>query len=184
MAGDLIADAQRDGARVIVAVRIRHHAGLDAGPHQSRAARGRPARRAPSRMAAKCSTVPQSRAFAVADHQIAHVYVAEPEPDRRGARIVAALPGVERVLDRDEQRALRARSSALRRARRAGAAGRLVHLLLLARRPPRAGLRAPGRDPSQARLRPGRAVRRSGDPLAQARRRLAPRPARARLRAR
>ncbi len=47
--------------------------------------------------------VPQSRAFAVADHQVAHVYVADLEliPSVRG--IVAGLPGVERVLERAEQ---------------------------------------------------------------------------------
>lgn len=40
-----------------------------------------------------------SRAFAVADHQIAHVYVADPriEPEVRG--LLQRLPGVERVYD-------------------------------------------------------------------------------------
>lgn len=40
-----------------------------------------------------------SRAFAVADHQIAHLYVADPTDRARVAELVAALPGVERVLD-------------------------------------------------------------------------------------
>jgi len=44
-----------------------------------------------------------SRAFAVADHQIAHVYVADPADLARVKAICAALPGVDEVLDRDGQ---------------------------------------------------------------------------------
>ncbi|MFL6053424.1 MAG: alkaline phosphatase family protein [Actinoallomurus sp.] len=40
-----------------------------------------------------------SRAFAVADHQVAHVYVADPADVPRVRDIVAALPGVDEVLD-------------------------------------------------------------------------------------
>jgi predicted AlkP superfamily pyrophosphatase or phosphodiesterase len=40
-----------------------------------------------------------SRAFAVADHQVAHLYVADPGDVPRVRDIVAALPGVEEVLD-------------------------------------------------------------------------------------
>jgi predicted AlkP superfamily pyrophosphatase or phosphodiesterase len=40
-----------------------------------------------------------SDAFAVADHQVAHVYVARPELVPEVAARMAALPGVERVLD-------------------------------------------------------------------------------------
>lgn len=40
-----------------------------------------------------------SDAFAVADHQVAHVYVARPELVPAVAACLAALPGVERVLD-------------------------------------------------------------------------------------
>lgn len=47
-----------------------------------------------------------SEAFAVADHQVAHVYVSRPEliPDVKAC--VTALDGVERVLDRAEQSSL------------------------------------------------------------------------------
>jgi predicted AlkP superfamily pyrophosphatase or phosphodiesterase len=48
----------------------------------------------------------QSDAFALSDHQIAHVYVAKPELLQEVRAIVASLPGVERVLDRSEQSAL------------------------------------------------------------------------------
>jgi predicted AlkP superfamily pyrophosphatase or phosphodiesterase len=47
-----------------------------------------------------------SRAFAVADHQIAHVYVKSPADERAVADLCAALPGVERVLDREAKRGL------------------------------------------------------------------------------
>ncbi|GAA4974701.1 alkaline phosphatase family protein [Actinoplanes utahensis] len=40
-----------------------------------------------------------SGAFAVADHQVAHVYVRDPGDVDRVARICAALPGVDQVLD-------------------------------------------------------------------------------------
>jgi hypothetical protein len=39
-----------------------------------------------------------SRAFAVCDHQCAHVYVREPADLPRAREVLAALPGVERVL--------------------------------------------------------------------------------------
>ena len=47
----------------------------------------------------------QSQAFAVCDHQIAHIYVANAGALREVRRVLETLPGVERVLDRAEQRA-------------------------------------------------------------------------------
>ena len=47
-----------------------------------------------------------SDAFAVADHQIAHVYVARPELIADVKARLAALPGVETVLDEDGKRAM------------------------------------------------------------------------------
>ncbi len=46
-----------------------------------------------------------SDAFAVADHQIAHVYVARPELVDEVADVLRCLPGVERVLDEAGKRA-------------------------------------------------------------------------------
>jgi predicted AlkP superfamily pyrophosphatase or phosphodiesterase len=46
-----------------------------------------------------------SRAFAVADHQVAHVYVADPADVPHTADLLRALPGVDLVLDRDAQAA-------------------------------------------------------------------------------
>ncbi len=44
-----------------------------------------------------------SRAFAVADHQVAHVYVRDPADLARVAKCVGDVPGVESVWDRAEQ---------------------------------------------------------------------------------
>ncbi|MEV1008663.1 nucleotide pyrophosphatase/phosphodiesterase family protein [Streptomyces sp. NPDC049881] len=46
-----------------------------------------------------------SRAFAVADHQIAHVYVRRPEDMERTREVLAELPGVAEVLDAKGQAA-------------------------------------------------------------------------------
>jgi len=45
-----------------------------------------------------------SRAFAVADHQVAHVYIQNPSDVRPVAELLRKTPGVEMVLDRDTQR--------------------------------------------------------------------------------
>ncbi len=45
-----------------------------------------------------------SRAFAVADHQVAHVYVQRPEDTAAVARLLESVDGVDQVLDRDGQR--------------------------------------------------------------------------------
>jgi predicted AlkP superfamily pyrophosphatase or phosphodiesterase len=45
-----------------------------------------------------------SQAFAVADHQVAHVYVARPELVPEVAALLRSLPGVERVLDAQGKR--------------------------------------------------------------------------------
>jgi predicted AlkP superfamily pyrophosphatase or phosphodiesterase len=44
-----------------------------------------------------------SRAFAVADHQVAHVYVQDPADVSRVRDMLASLPGVDEVLDREAQ---------------------------------------------------------------------------------
>jgi predicted AlkP superfamily pyrophosphatase or phosphodiesterase len=45
----------------------------------------------------------QSDAFAMSDHQIAHVYVTRPELLEEVRQIITSLPGVDCVLDRAEQ---------------------------------------------------------------------------------
>ncbi|WP_043440987.1 alkaline phosphatase family protein [Arthrobacter sp. L77] len=44
-----------------------------------------------------------SRAFAVADHQVCHVYVADPADVPRVAALLRGVPGVDEVLDREAQ---------------------------------------------------------------------------------
>jgi predicted AlkP superfamily pyrophosphatase or phosphodiesterase len=45
-----------------------------------------------------------SKAFAVADHQVAHVYVNDPSAVQQVRNIMEQVPGVELVLDREEQK--------------------------------------------------------------------------------
>ncbi len=47
-----------------------------------------------------------SRAFAVVDHQLAHVYVADPKDIQRVKELLAAVPGVARTLAGDQRREL------------------------------------------------------------------------------
>ena len=112
-----------------------------------------------------------SRAFAVADHQVAHVYVADPADIPAGAGHAGRAVRGGRGAGPGRAGEVRHRPRAGRRAGRGGRAGRLVHLLLLARRRPRAGLRAGRGDPPQARLRPRGAVLRPGRPARRRRRR-------------
>ena len=99
-----------------------------------------------------------SRAFAVADHQIAHVYVRDPADVAAARAALAGLPGIDLVLEGDDRRAAGLGHERAGELVLVAEPRRLVHLLLLARRRARAGLRAAGGDPPQAGLRPGRAV--------------------------
>jgi predicted AlkP superfamily pyrophosphatase or phosphodiesterase len=104
VAGDLIADAERDGARVIVLSEY-GISPVSTPIHINRALREASLLSVRVEDGGELLDVPQSRAFAVADHQIAHIYVAEADLIGEVKRIVAALPGVDLVLDRQEQRA-------------------------------------------------------------------------------
>lgn len=46
-----------------------------------------------------------SKAFAVADHQVAHIYLNDPSLETQVRETIAALPGVDQVLDRAAQQA-------------------------------------------------------------------------------
>jgi predicted AlkP superfamily pyrophosphatase or phosphodiesterase len=104
VAGDLIADAGRDGARVIV---LSEYGIMPVTRpiHINRALREAGLLAVRREEGGELLDVPQSRAFALADHQIAHVYVGEAGLLPEVRRIVAALPGIESVLDRTEQAA-------------------------------------------------------------------------------
>jgi predicted AlkP superfamily pyrophosphatase or phosphodiesterase len=105
VAGDLIADADRDGARVVVLSEY-GITPVSTPIHINRALREAGLLSVRVEDGGELLDPPQSRAFAVADHQIAHIYVADPGLIEAVKRIIAALPGVERVLDRSEQAAL------------------------------------------------------------------------------
>jgi predicted AlkP superfamily pyrophosphatase or phosphodiesterase len=100
--GDLIADAQRDGARVIVLSEygIRR---VSQPIHINRALREAGLLSVRVEEGAELLDIPQSKAFAVADHQLAHIYVRESHMVAEVKRIVTALPGVDELLDRAGQ---------------------------------------------------------------------------------
>lgn len=102
VAGDLIADAICDGARVIVLSEY-GIVPVSTPVHINRALRQAGLLRVRREGIGEVLDPGQSDAFAVSDHQIAHVYVAKPELIDEVRRIVVTLPGVERVLDRAEQ---------------------------------------------------------------------------------
>jgi predicted AlkP superfamily pyrophosphatase or phosphodiesterase len=102
VAGALIADAARDGARVVVLSEY-GITGVSTPIHINRALRALGLLRV--RREGECEILDpsQSDAFAVSDHQVAHVYVPKPELREEVRRTVESLPGVELVLDRVEQ---------------------------------------------------------------------------------
>jgi predicted AlkP superfamily pyrophosphatase or phosphodiesterase len=105
VAGELIAEAEHDDARVIVLSEYGITA-VSTPVHVNRALREAGLLRVRVEDGGELLDIPQSDAFAVADHQIAHIYVAQPGLIDEVRKIVAALPGVECVLDRNEQRAI------------------------------------------------------------------------------
>jgi predicted AlkP superfamily pyrophosphatase or phosphodiesterase len=102
--GSLIADAARDGARVII---LSEYGITPASTpiHVNRVLREAGLLCVRREGQGELLDVVQSDAFAVSDHQIAHVYVAEPCRIEEVRRLVGALPGVDCVLDRREQAA-------------------------------------------------------------------------------
>ena len=94
--GELIADAERDGAGVIVLSEYGIGA-VDTPIHINRALREAGFLRVRKETSGEHLDPAASDAFAVADHQIAHVYVQRPELIPTVASVIAALPGVEHV---------------------------------------------------------------------------------------
>ena len=102
VADDLIADAERDEARVIVLSEY-GITRVSTPIHVNRALRQAGLLRVRREGDGELLDIGQSDAFAVSDHQVAHLYVRKPELCGEVRRIVASLPGVDRVLDRREQ---------------------------------------------------------------------------------
>lgn len=99
IAGDLVAKAREAGAAVLV---VSEYGILDVRRpvHVNRALREAGLLTAlETPLGWELLDFGESRAFAVADHQVAHVYVKRPEDRARVAECLRALPGVEQVLD-------------------------------------------------------------------------------------
>jgi predicted AlkP superfamily pyrophosphatase or phosphodiesterase len=102
--GELIEHCERAGARLVVLSEY----GIVAvkGPvHINRALRAAGLLRVRDELGHEQLDAGASDAFAVADHQIAHVYVRRPELQDEVARLVVGLEGVDQVLDLDGKRA-------------------------------------------------------------------------------
>jgi hypothetical protein len=183
--GELIEDAERSGAHVIV-VSEYGIVPVDRPVHINRALRQAGLIQVREEMGRELLDAGASQAFAVADHQVAHVYVRSPERIPEVKALLEGLDGVERVLDEDGKREAGLDHPRSGELVAVSSCERLVHLLLLARRRARARLRPHRGDPPQARLRSGGAVRRPRVQVAQGRGGLAagqaqagiPRPAR------
>ncbi len=96
--GELIEQARAAGLEVVVLSEYGITA-VDRPIHINRALREAGLLRVREELGRELLDAGASRAFAVADHQIAHVYVKRPEDVPAVARLLRDLPGVESVLD-------------------------------------------------------------------------------------
>ncbi len=103
--GELIEHVRRDGARVIVLSEYGITEVRDA-IHVNRALREAGLLAIKPELGRDMLDAGASEAFAVADHQLAHVYVRRPERVPEVQRLLAGLDGVERVLDAEGKRAV------------------------------------------------------------------------------
>ncbi len=105
VAGELIEHVRRDGARVVVLSEYQIGA-VGGAVHVNRALREAGLLRVRVELGLEKLDAGASEAFAVADHQVAHVYVRRPERVREVQALLTGLRGVARVLDDDGKRAL------------------------------------------------------------------------------
>jgi predicted AlkP superfamily pyrophosphatase or phosphodiesterase len=103
--GELIEHVQRDGARVVV---VSEYAVTEvSGPvHINRALREAKLLAVRNELGREVIDPGASDAFAVADHQVAHVYVQRAELIAEVKHLLEGVPGVEAVLDGGGQRAI------------------------------------------------------------------------------
>jgi predicted AlkP superfamily pyrophosphatase or phosphodiesterase len=104
LCGELIDDARRDGATVIVVSEYGITA-VSRPIHINRALRQAGLLRVRDERGREQFDPSASIAFAMSDHQIAHVYVHDASRVAEVAALLRALPGVERVLNADGKRA-------------------------------------------------------------------------------
>lgn len=101
--GQLLDQAERDGANAIVFSEY-GITGVSRPVHINRALRNAGTIAVRSEMGREQLDAGASAAFAVVDHQFAHVYVADRSRLAELKALLEALPGVERVLDADGKR--------------------------------------------------------------------------------
>jgi predicted AlkP superfamily pyrophosphatase or phosphodiesterase len=100
--GEIIADAERDGTRVIVLSEY-GITGVSRPIHINRTLRSAGLLAVRDELGHELLDAGASHAFAVADHQIAHVYVRDSARIREVKSVLEELPGVERVLDAESK---------------------------------------------------------------------------------
>ena len=100
--GEIIADAERDGASVIVLSEY-GVTGVNRPIHINRALRSAGLLAVRDELGHELLDAGASQAFAVADHQIAHVYVRDPARIPEVKSLLEKLPGVEQVLDAESK---------------------------------------------------------------------------------
>jgi predicted AlkP superfamily pyrophosphatase or phosphodiesterase len=96
--GEVIADAKRDGAHVIVLSEY-GITPVSVPIHINRALRQAGLLTVREELGREQLDAGASSAFAVADHQLAHIYIRRPDAVASVKALVESLPGVERVLD-------------------------------------------------------------------------------------
>ena len=102
--GEMIEWAERDGARVVVLSEY-GITPVSGAVHVNRALRDAGLVQVRSELGRDMLDAGASEAFAVADHQIAHVYVRRPERVGEVRALLERLDGVETVLDEEGKRA-------------------------------------------------------------------------------
>jgi len=102
--GDLIAEAQSLGRRIILLSEY-GIVPVQKPVHINRALRQAGLLAVRDELGSELLDVPRCQAFAVADHQIAHVYVADPAVAAKVRSVLEGLDGVDVVLDEDGKRA-------------------------------------------------------------------------------
>ena len=101
--GELIEDAERSGARVIVLSEY-GIVPVSRPVHINRALRQAGLIQVREEMGRELLDAGASEAFAVADHQVAHVYVRSPARIAEVKAVLEGLDGIERVLDEEGKR--------------------------------------------------------------------------------
>jgi predicted AlkP superfamily pyrophosphatase or phosphodiesterase len=104
LCGELIAHVRRDGTRVVVLSEY-GMTEVTGALHPNRALREAKLIQVRSELGRELLDPGASEAFAVADHQVAHVYVRRPDRVAEVTQLLESLDGVEAVLDEDGKRA-------------------------------------------------------------------------------